>query len=245
MGDAGPVRAPGGSGRDVPGRVRREPALLPEPGQHPHGQLLAHHPRLPAGPAVRQVRMVRRRLDARDVAARCRLPNGALRQVPRRLPARGGDRLRPTRLGPVGGVRALGAGGLHPDDRRSAPRVRAWSGRPRDRGVGGRGRRVRAGHDRTAVPRARHLGAARPGDPLARGREPRSRACPRRGRRPSTRRTSPTSRRGSETSRRSPRRRKRRSMRSGPTSTDRSSASIVRSAGSSTRSNEPGGSRTR
>ena len=111
-----------GSGRDVPGRVRREPALLPEPGEHPHRQLLAHHPRLPAGPAVRPVRVVPRRLDARDVAARRRLPNGAVRQVPRWLPALGGDRLRPARLGPMGGVRALGAGGLHPDDRRGAAR---------------------------------------------------------------------------------------------------------------------------
>jgi hypothetical protein len=243
VGDAGPVRAPGGSGRDVPGRVRREPALLPEPGQHPHGQLLAHHPRLSAGPAVRQVRMVRRRLDARDVAARCRLPNGALRQVPRWLPALGGDRLRPTRLGPVGGVRALGAGGLHPDDRRGATRVRTWSGRPRDGGVGGRGRRVRAGHDRTAVPRARHLGAARPGDPLARGRgrvrEPAlgAAAVVRRGgrlRQAGMGRDLRPHRIAGSGDRRLP-----------PTSTDRSSESIVRSAGSSTRSNGPDGSRTR
>ena len=189
MGDADPVGASRRPGRDVPRRVRREPALLSQPREHPDRRLLPHPPRLPADPAVRPVRVVPRRLDARDVAARRGLPDRAVRQVHRRVPARGGDRLRPAGLGPVGGVRALGARGLHPDHRRVPPRVRARSGGPRDRGARGRGGRVRAGHDRAAVPRARDVGAARTRDPIPgrRGRVRRPAAGPsalvRRGRR--------------------------------------------------------------
>ena len=245
MGDADPVGATRRPGRDVPRRVRREPALLSQPREHPDRQLLPHPPRLPADPAVRPVRVVPRRLDARDVAARRGLPDGAVRQVHRRVPACGGDRLRPAGLGPVGGVRALGARRLHPDDRRVPPRVRARSGGPRDRGARGRGGRVRPGHHRAAVPRARDVGAARTRrsrPPATRTRSPTSR---RHVRPRSTRPTSRTSRPGSAICHGSRPRRRRRSTPSGRTSTGRSSASTGRSAGCWTRSTQPAGWRTR
>ena len=106
--DAGGAAGAGEPRRHVLAFVRLEPAVLSEPGEHPHGQLLTHHGRLPADHAVRCVPLVPRRLDARHVDARRGLPHGPVRQVHRRLPERCVERVRPAWVGSMGRLRALG-----------------------------------------------------------------------------------------------------------------------------------------
>ena len=91
-----PVAA-GGSRRQLPERVRRRPALLPEPCRDPEGRLRPLHRRLQQRGAVQPVRRVRRSIDRRDLAARRRLSNRVDREVLQRLHG-GPCLLRPARL---------------------------------------------------------------------------------------------------------------------------------------------------
>ena len=92
-----------GQGRDVRERLRGRPALLPQPDDDPHRQVLALDEDLPEPAAQRRLPLLRARggVDDRDVAPRRRLPHRADRQVPEPVHARG-RRARAGRAGTTG-----------------------------------------------------------------------------------------------------------------------------------------------
>ena len=111
-------------GHDVLQRVRREPALLSQPVEHPDGQLFAHDGCVPGDAAVRGLPVLPRRLHDRHVAPRPGVHDGLVRQVHRRVSTRRPHGLRAARLGSMGGVRPFPVPGLQADDRRPHPDVR-------------------------------------------------------------------------------------------------------------------------
>ena len=160
--DAGQARC------DVHERLRLEPRLLSEPRHDHDGPVLALDGRVHERPG-RRVRRVRRQLDDRHVAARCRVPHRPVRQVPERVR----DRLHAAGMGPlVRHARERRLLRLLGDVGRQHRRLRGQP--PRTTGLGGR-RRGDLVHPRhpgraTALRVREPPGAARARDPRPRRR---------------------------------------------------------------------------
>ena len=88
--------------RHVLGVVHDELALLPEPCVDPHRPVPAHHGRVPAGPPVRRLQVLRRHDDDRHRAPVRWVPHRLLREVPRLLPIRRARRATSHRDGTAG-----------------------------------------------------------------------------------------------------------------------------------------------
>ena len=177
VGDAErPPDAPGARRRIHP-CLRRQLAVLSQPDEHPHRQLLAHDGRVHQPLSDRRLRAFHRTgrgcIDHRDVAPRCRLRDGSRRQVPEPVPAVDPGCIHPSGLGSMGRPRHRWRGfllQLRDDAERPDQGLRPSSVRLLDHGVDIVRRAFHRARANPVLPLLRTVGSAWPGQTPAGGR---------------------------------------------------------------------------